>query len=48
VSLSGSSGQFELWNSVDSDGGEPIGSGVYLYRVTANDETFTGKMTVVR
>ncbi|MCP4800063.1 MAG: T9SS type A sorting domain-containing protein [bacterium] len=48
VNLSGSNGQFELWNSVDSDGGKPIGSGVYLYRVIANDETFTGKMTIVR
>ncbi|MBC8236538.1 T9SS type A sorting domain-containing protein [bacterium] len=48
VNLSGSNGQFELWNSVDSDSGRPVGSGVYLYRVIANDETFTGKMSIVR
>ena len=36
-----------LWDLRD-DSGSTVASGIYIYRVTSGDETFTGKLAVVR
>ena len=35
------------WDSRDGQG-QPVGSGVYVYRLRAGDQTFVGKVTLIR
>ena len=35
------------WDGRDGQG-QPVGSGVYIYRLRASDQTFVGKVTLIR
>jgi flagellar hook assembly protein FlgD len=39
--------QERIWDGKDANG-NPVGSGLYFYRLTAGDKTLTKKMVMIR